>query len=202
MHVSTDEVFGSLGADGLFTERTAYAPNSPYSASKAGSDHLVRAWHHTYGLPTMVTNCSNNYGPYQFPEKVIPLFVTNLIDGAQVPLYGDGLNVRDWLHVDDHCRGIAITVAKGGQSLGIGAGQMNRVGSARIALETAGDKARGAVLASDGFFPFEDTVRLAAGFGISAVIQPGGSMRDDEVIAAADERGLAMVYTGHRHFRH
>jgi len=104
LHVSTDEVFGSLGAeDPAFHERSPYAPNSPYSASKAASDHLVRAWFHTYGLPTIITNCSNNYGPYQFPEKLIPLTIHRALAGAPIPVYGDGSNVRDWLHVSDHC---------------------------------------------------------------------------------------------------
>ena len=106
LHVSTDEVYGSLGPTGLFTEETAYAPNSPYSASKAASDHLVRAWHHTYGLPVLTTNCSNNYGPYQFPEKLIPLIVQKALRGESLPIYGDGSNVRDWLYVEDHCRAI------------------------------------------------------------------------------------------------
>jgi dTDP-glucose 4,6-dehydratase len=106
LHVSTDEVYGSLGREGLFTETTAYAPNSPYSASKAASDHLVRAWHHTYGLPVLTTNCSNNYGPYQFPEKLIPLFIQKALAGEPLPIYGDGSNVRDWLYVEDHCRAI------------------------------------------------------------------------------------------------
>lgn len=107
LHVSTDEVYGSLGATGLFTEQTAFSPNSPYSASKAASDHFVRAYHHTYGLPVLITNCSNNYGPYQFPEKLIPLMILNALSGQPLPVYGDGLNVRDWLYVEDHC--IAIT---------------------------------------------------------------------------------------------
>lgn len=106
LHVSTDEVFGSLGDEGKFTESTPYAPNSPYSASKAASDHLVRAWHHTYGLPVLTTNCSNNYGPYQFPEKLIPLFIRKALAGEALPIYGDGSNVRDWLYVEDHCRAI------------------------------------------------------------------------------------------------
>ena len=106
LHVSTDEVYGSLGDAGLFTEETPYAPNSPYSASKAASDHFVRAWYHTYGLPTLITNCSNNYGPYQFPEKLIPLMILNAIEGKPLPVYGDGLNVRDWLFVEDHCSAI------------------------------------------------------------------------------------------------
>ena len=112
-HISTDEVFGSLGPEGLFTENTPYAPNSPYSASKAASDHLVRAWRETYGLPTLITNCSNNYGPYHFPEKLIPLTIVNALDGKKLPVYGDGLQVRDWLYVRDHCRGIERVLEKG-----------------------------------------------------------------------------------------
>ncbi len=114
LHVSTDEVYGSLGDTGLFTEETAYAPNSPYSASKAASDHLVRAFHHTYGLPVLTTNCSNNYGPYQFPEKLIPLVIAKAITGEALPIYGDGKNVRDWLYVGDHCSAIR-TVLEGGK---------------------------------------------------------------------------------------
>lgn len=114
LHVSTDEVYGSLGDTGLFTEETAYAPNSPYSASKAASDHLVRAFHHTYGLPVLTTNCSNNYGPYQFPEKLIPLVIAKAIAGEPLPIYGDGKNVRDWLYVGDHCSAIR-TVLEGGK---------------------------------------------------------------------------------------
>jgi len=113
LHVSTDEVFGSLGAEGYFTEATPYAPNSPYSASKAASDHFVRAFHHTYGLPTVITNCSNNYGPYQFPEKMIPLMIINALSGKELPVYGDGSNVRDWLYVGDHCRAIRLVFEKG-----------------------------------------------------------------------------------------
>jgi dTDP-glucose 4,6-dehydratase len=105
-HVSTDEVFGSLGAEGYFTETTAYRPNSPYAASKAASDHLVRAYHKTYGLPVTISNCSNNYGPYQFPEKLIPLIILNALEGKALPVYGDGKNVRDWLYVTDHCDAI------------------------------------------------------------------------------------------------
>jgi len=125
LHVSTDEVYGSLGeADPAFAETTAYAPNSPYAASKAGSDHLVRAWHHTYGLPTLVTNCSNNYGPYQFPEKLIPLMILNAVEGKRLPVYGDGQNVRDWLYVTDHCAAIRRVLAQGrpGQTYNIGGG--------------------------------------------------------------------------------
>ncbi len=112
-HISTDEVYGSLGADGLFTETTPYAPNSPYSASKASSDHLVRAWHHTYGLPVVITNCSNNYGPYHFPEKLIPLVILNGLEGKPLPIYGTGQNVRDWLFVEDHARALWAVVTKG-----------------------------------------------------------------------------------------
>jgi dTDP-glucose 4,6-dehydratase len=124
-HVSTDEVYGTLGPnDPAFSETTAYAPNSPYSASKAASDHLVRAWHHTYGLQVTTSNCSNNYGPYQFPEKLIPLFLINALHGRPLPIYGDGMQIRDWLHVEDHCRGIEATLLKGrvGETYNIGGG--------------------------------------------------------------------------------
>jgi dTDP-glucose 4,6-dehydratase len=112
-HISTDEVFGSLEAAGRFTETTAYAPRSPYSASKAASDHLVRAWHHTYGLPALITNCSNNYGPYHFPEKLIPLTIINGLEGKELPVYGNGGNVRDWLYVEDHARALQAVVNDG-----------------------------------------------------------------------------------------
>ncbi|MEZ6059770.1 MAG: dTDP-glucose 4,6-dehydratase [Planctomycetaceae bacterium] len=113
LHVSTDEVYGSLGDTGLFTEETPYSPNSPYSASKAASDHFVRAYLHTYGLPTVITNCSNNYGPFQFPEKLIPLMILNALEGKPLPVYGDGLNVRDWLFVEDHCSAIEAVLSNG-----------------------------------------------------------------------------------------
>ncbi|MCO5054653.1 dTDP-glucose 4,6-dehydratase [Thermomonas sp.] len=113
LHVSTDEVYGALGATGLFTETTPYAPNSPYSASKAASDHLVRAFHHTYGLPTLTTHCSNNYGPYHFPEKLIPLVIAKALAGQPLPVYGDGKQVRDWLYVGDHCRAIRTVLERG-----------------------------------------------------------------------------------------
>jgi dTDP-glucose 4,6-dehydratase len=113
VHVSTDEVYGSLGATGAFTETTPYAPNSPYSASKAASDHFARAYHHTYQLPVVVTNCSNNYGPFQFPEKLIPLMILNAIDGKPLPVYGDGQNVRDWLYVEDHARALDRVLSAG-----------------------------------------------------------------------------------------
>jgi dTDP-glucose 4,6-dehydratase len=122
IHVSTDEVYGSLGDEGFFTEQTPYAPNSPYAATKAGADHLARAWFHTWGVPTITTNCSNNYGPYQFPEKLIPLVVLNALEGKPLPVYGDGKNVRDWLYVADHCEALALVAEKGvpGQSYNIG----------------------------------------------------------------------------------
>jgi dTDP-glucose 4,6-dehydratase len=121
-HISTDEVYGSLGATGKFTEETPYAPNSPYSASKAASDHLVRAWHETYGLPTVMTNCSNNYGPYHFPEKLIPVVILNALAGQPIPVYGQGSNVRDWLYVEDHADALLMVLDKGriGRSYNIG----------------------------------------------------------------------------------
>ncbi|HEX7454655.1 MAG TPA: dTDP-glucose 4,6-dehydratase [Gallionella sp.] len=120
--ISTDEVYGSLGDSGFFTEDTAYEPNSPYSASKASSDHLVRAWHHTYGLPVVTTNCSNNYGPYHFPEKLIPLIILNALNGKPLPIYGKGDNIRDWLYVDDHARALRLVLEKGrvGETYNIG----------------------------------------------------------------------------------
>jgi dTDP-glucose 4,6-dehydratase len=122
LHISTDEVFGSLDGEGMFTESTPYAPNSPYSASKAASDHLVRAWHATYGLPTLVTNCSNNYGPYHFPEKLIPHMIIKGLAEEPMPVYGDGLNVRDWLYVEDHARALTLVLERGnpGQTYNIG----------------------------------------------------------------------------------
>jgi dTDP-glucose 4,6-dehydratase len=121
-HVSTDEVFGSLEATGFFTEQTPYDPSSPYSASKAASDHLARAWHRTFGVPVTVSNCSNNYGPYQFPEKLIPLMIVNALEGKPLPVYGDGSNIRDWLYVEDHCRAIDLVVRRGrvGETYNVG----------------------------------------------------------------------------------
>lgn len=122
VHVSTDEVYGSLGADGLFTETTPYDPSSPYSATKAASDHLAKSWQRTYGLPTIVSNCSNNYGPYHFPEKLIPLIILNALDRKPLPVYGDGSNIRDWLYVEDHARALGVILAKGvpGETYNIG----------------------------------------------------------------------------------
>ena len=124
LHVSTDEVFGSLGPEGYFTETTRYDPRSPYSASKASSDHLTRAFHHTYGLPVIVTNCSNNYGPFQFPEKLIPLVINSAVRGKDLPIYGDGMNIRDWLYVEDHCEALELVLEKGtpGETYNIGGG--------------------------------------------------------------------------------
>lgn len=128
IHISTDEVFGSLGPSGLFREDTAYSPNSPYSASKAGSDHLVRAWFHTFGLPTIITNCSNNYGPYHFPEKLIPLTIINAIEGQTLPVYGLGENIRDWLFVEDHAAALSLVEREGvvGQSYNVGGNSERR----------------------------------------------------------------------------
>ncbi len=128
IHVSTDEVYGSLGEEGYFKENTRYDPRSPYSASKASSDHLVRAWHHTYGLPTIVTNCSNNYGPYQFPEKLIPLVILRCLRNETLPVYGTGENVRDWLHVEDHCYGLSAVLERGlvGETYNIGGNNEKR----------------------------------------------------------------------------
>ena len=124
LHISTDEVYGTLGAIGAFSETTPYAPNSPYSASKARADHFVRAYHETYGLQTLITNCSNNYGSYQFPEKLIPLMILNAVEGKPLPIYGDGQNIRDWLHVEDHCTGILLALRQGviGEKYNIGGG--------------------------------------------------------------------------------
>jgi dTDP-glucose 4,6-dehydratase len=124
LHVSTDEVYGSLGPEGSFSEDTPYAPNSPYAASKAGADHLARAYHETYGLDVLITNCSNNYGPYQFPEKLVPLMILNAVEGKPLPIYGDGGNVRDWLYVEDHCEGIRLALERGraGEKYNIGGG--------------------------------------------------------------------------------
>ena len=141
IQISTDEVFGSLGPEGCFTEETPFAPNSPYAASKAGADLLVRSYYHTHGLPTLTTHCSNNYGPYQFPEKLIPLMVTNALSDHSLPVYGDGLNVRDWIHVRDHCSAIDHILHHGkvGESYAIGAGQeMTNIAIVKLILEILG----------------------------------------------------------------
>jgi len=131
-HVSTDEVYGSLGATGFFTETSPYRPNSPYSASKAASDHLVRAWHHTYGLPVVTTNCSNNYGPYQFPEKLIPLMIYNAVNGRPLPIYGNGDNVRDWLYVDDHARALRLVYENGDNGATYNIGGLNELTNLQV----------------------------------------------------------------------
>jgi dTDP-glucose 4,6-dehydratase len=141
-HVSTDEVYGSLGADGYFTEETPYSPNSPYSASKASSDHLVRAYHKTYGIPVTISNCSNNYGPYQFPEKLIPLMTINAMDGKPLPVYGDGKNVRDWLFVKDHCKAVWLIMSEGkrGATYNIGGGnELENVSLVEMICDIVGD---------------------------------------------------------------
>jgi dTDP-glucose 4,6-dehydratase len=152
LHVSTDEVFGSLGPDDpAFCEETPYAPNSPYSASKAGSDHLARAYHHTYGLPVITTNCSNNYGPYQFPEKLLPLMIRKTLKGEPLPVYGDGANVRDWLYVEDHCRGLAMALLRGvpGKTYVIGGKcEMRNIDVVRAIIETVRELAPGKVTKS------------------------------------------------------
>lgn len=152
LHVSTDEVFGSLGPDDpAFCEETPYAPNSPYSASKAGSDHLARAYHHTYGLPVITTNCSNNYGPYQFPEKLLPLMIRKTLKGEPLPVYGDGTNVRDWLYVEDHCRGLAMALFRGmlGKTYVIGGKcEMRNIDVVHAIIETVRELAPGKVTKS------------------------------------------------------
>jgi dTDP-glucose 4,6-dehydratase len=154
LHVSTDEVFGSLGPEGRFEEITPYAPSSPYAASKAAADHFVRAYHHTYGLPALLTNCSNNFGPHQFPEKLIPLMILNAIEGKNLPVYGDGANVRDWLHVEDHCRGLIAALERGapGRSYNLGGEQE------RTNLEVV----EGICEAVESAFPALDNPRLSA----------------------------------------
>jgi dTDP-glucose 4,6-dehydratase len=153
LHVSTDEVYGSLGADDpAFCEETPYAPNSPYSASKAGSDHLARAYYHTYGLPVVTTNCSNNYGPYQFPEKLLPLMIRKTLKGESLPVYGDGSNIRDWLFVEDHCRGLAMALFRGlpGRTYVIGGKcEMRNIDVVRAIIETVRELAPGKVTRSD-----------------------------------------------------
>ncbi len=162
LHVSTDEVYGSLGAEGYFDESTPYAPNSPYSASKAGADHLVRAYHQTYGLPTLITNCSNNFGPYQLPEKLIPLMLLNAIEGKPLPIYGDGGNVRDWIFVEDHCAGVlrALEAGRPGEQYAFG-GDSERtnlqvVDSLCAALERVLPAAGNAALAGQGIRRYDE----------------------------------------------
>jgi dTDP-glucose 4,6-dehydratase len=162
LHVSTDEVYGTLGESGLFSEDTPYAPNSPYAASKAGADHLVRAWHETYALPVIITNCSNNYGPFQFPEKLIPLMILNALEGRPLPIYGDGGNVRDWLYVEDHCSGILLALRQGrpGARYNIGGGNERKntevVDTLCAALERERPAAGNPALAAKGVRSYAD----------------------------------------------
>jgi dTDP-glucose 4,6-dehydratase len=162
LHVSTDEVYGSLGPTGRFAEASPYAPNSPYAASKAGADHLVRAYHETYGLPSLVTNCSNNYGPFQYPEKLIPLMTLNAVEGRPLPLYGDGGNVRDWLHVEDHCAALLLVLRHGvaGSRYNVGAGDertnLEIVDGICAALESIRPAAANPALAGRGVARYAD----------------------------------------------
>ncbi len=162
VQVSTDEVYGSLGPEGLFHEDTPYAPNSPYAASKAAADHLVRAWTHTFGVPALVTNCSNNFGPFQFPEKLIPLMILNALEGRPLPIYGDGLNVRDWLYVEDHCEGILLALQRGrtGEKYNIGGGNertnLEIVDTICAALEHLAPAAENEALRARGVARYED----------------------------------------------
>ena len=165
-HISTDEVFGALGEDGDFTEETPYDPRSPYSASKAASDHLVRAWGHTYKFPVVITNCSNNYGPYQFPEKLIPLMILNALEGKPLPIYGDGRNVRDWLYVEDHCAGILLALERGqpGQKYNLGGfgerANIEIVDALCAELERIHPAARNPALARAGVAGYADLKRF------------------------------------------
>jgi dTDP-glucose 4,6-dehydratase len=166
LHVSTDEVFGSLGDTGLFRETTPYAPNSPYAATKAAADHLVRAYHETYALPTLVTNCSNNFGPYQYPEKLVPLMLLNALEGRELPVYGDGGNVRDWLYVEDHCAGILRVLEAGrpGESYNLGGGSertnLALVDALCAALEREVPAEGNAALQARGLRAYRDLVRM------------------------------------------
>ncbi|HKI01724.1 MAG TPA: GDP-mannose 4,6-dehydratase, partial [Thermoanaerobaculia bacterium] len=168
LHVSTDEVYGSLGPTGAFTETTPYAPNSPYAASKAAADHLVRAHHETHGLPALITNCSNNYGPYQFPEKLIPLMVLNAVEGRPLPIYGDGGNVRDWIYVEDHCRGVLEALRQGrpGEKYNLG-GRSERtnleiVDAICAILEDERPAAANPALAGQGIASYQDLKKFVA----------------------------------------
>ena len=168
LHVSTDEVYGSLGPEGAFTEHTPYAPNSPYSASKAAADHLVRAYHETYGLPTLLTNCSNNYGPYQFPEKLVPLMLMNALDGKRLPIYGDGQNRRDWLHVEDHCDAILRVLDRGvpGDKYNVGGNaertNLEMVDALCDALDRLAPAASNAALRANGIARYHDLKTFVA----------------------------------------
>jgi dTDP-glucose 4,6-dehydratase len=168
LHVSTDEVYGSLGPEGRFTEDTAYAPSSPYAASKAAADHLVRSYFHTYGLATITTNCSNNFGPYQFPEKLIPLMILNALEGKPLPVYGDGRNVRDWIYVEDHCEAVALALERGraGRTYNIGAdnerANLDIVERLCAAIEDCAPAASNPALARAGVRAYRDLIRFVA----------------------------------------
>ena len=171
LHVSTDEVYGTLGANGAFSETTPYAPNSPYAASKAGADHLVRAYHETYRLPVLLTNCSNNHGPFQFPEKLIPLMILNAVEGRNLPIYGDGGNVRDWLYVEDHCEGILLVLRRSapGGKYNIGGGNertnVQVVDALCAALEAELPAAKNPALATRGLSSYAGLKTLVAEIG-------------------------------------
>ena len=211
IHVSTDEVFGSLGAEGRFREDTPYDPSSPYSASKAAADHLVRAWGRTYGLPTIVTNCSNNYGPYQFPEKLIPVMILSAASGRPLPVYGEGANVRDWLHVDDHCEGLlrVLRLGEPGQSYGLG-GDAERtnlevVEAVCAALEEESPAATNPALAARGIGGYRELVTFVEdrpGHDLRYAIDAGKARRDLEWAPRHDfETGLRETvrwYLAHR----
>jgi dTDP-glucose 4,6-dehydratase len=202
-HVSTDEVYGSLEPDDpAFSETTPYAPNSPYSASKAGSDHLVRAWHHTYGLQVTTSNCSNNYGPYQFPEKLIPLFLVNALSNKLLPVYGDGMNRRDWLHVEDHCRGIELVLEKGriGETYNIGGGA--EMSNLELVEELCG-WIDGAFAADEGLatrFPFAPAARGEKTIALKHFVEDRKG-HDRRYAIDAGKAGDELGYAPSRSFR-
>jgi len=187
LHVSTDEVYGSLGPAGLFEETTPYEPNSPYSASKAGADHLVRAYFATYGLPTLITNCSNNYGPYQYPEKLIPLMILNALEGRPLPIYGAGANIRDWLYVEDHCAGILLALERGrpGEKYNIGGSNertnLEMVDAICSHVERARPAARNPALAAAGVASYAELKRFVPdrpGHDLRYAIDAGKARRE------------------------
>jgi dTDP-glucose 4,6-dehydratase len=211
LHVSTDEVYGSLGPSGAFTEATPYAPNSPYAASKAAADHLVRAYRETYGLPGLITNCSNNYGPYQYPEKLVPLILLNAVEGRPLPIYGDGGNVRDWLHVEDHCRGLLAALERGrpGEKYNLG-GHSERtnlevVDALCAALERELPAAGNPALAARGIGSYRELKSFVAdrpGHDRRYAIDDARSRRELGFLPRHDfESGIAATvrwYLGHR----
>ena len=211
LHVSTDEVYGSLGKTGLFSEETPYAPNSPYSASKAAADHLARAYFHTYGLPTIITNCSNNFGPHQFPEKLIPLMTLNAIEGKPLPIYGDGGNVRDWLYVDDHCEAILLALQTGAPGEKYNIGSSNERTNVEIVdrlcavLEKVAPAAKNPALAAAGAKSYSDLkkfVKDRPGHDRRYAIDPSKTARELKWKARFNfDEGLEATvrwYLGHR----